>query len=120
MAQHPLFNRNVLTFIGFILCFFPLFLQAKGSIYLEDNKTKTASKNRPDLPVLAPLSIVPFLVTNKDTLLKGSSLDSRVAVWDRLETVGMNFKHSPSDPNSLADLDAILIPNPQAPQLCIF
>lgn len=41
---------------------------------------------------LAPLALIPHIEQNLDKLKEGATLSIRIAVWDRLETVGMDLQ----------------------------
>ena len=77
-------------------------LQMEGSIEVKDKtlyfqKTSSGgkikeSKETKEDPLVLNVNLVAFLKKNWARLEKGESLETRYAVWDRLETVGFSFK----------------------------
>ncbi|MCX7674260.1 MAG: hypothetical protein N2Z70_00330 [Bdellovibrionaceae bacterium] len=57
----------------------------------EKGHTKTAREKTEGL-TLAPLALVPFMESQLEKLRKGETLEFRIAVWDRMESVGMRLK----------------------------
>jgi|GEM_PF-2517600 hypothetical protein len=58
-----------------------------------DEKGVTKSSHeKPAGMTLAPLALVPFIESQLENLRKGETLEFRIAVWDRMESVGMRLK----------------------------
>lgn len=54
------------------------------------NKSKNATEvAKPS--TMAPLALIKFIENNMEQLKKGATIPLRIAVWDRLETVGMEL-----------------------------
>ena len=66
-----------------------------GQIYFSrtnsGEKEKTASEKLKQ-PLLVPAAFAHFVKTHWESLAKGEALEFRFAVWQRLETVGFQFK----------------------------
>lgn len=56
----------------------------------DGDKTKSNTETRKGI-VLAPLSLVPYIESEIQRLKNKETLEVRIAVWDRLETVGMEL-----------------------------
>lgn len=56
----------------------------------DGNKIKSNTETRKGV-VLAPLSLVPYIESEIQKLKQNATLEVRIAVWDRLETVGMEL-----------------------------
>lgn len=56
----------------------------------ENGKKKSATEQNKGV-VLPPLAIVKYIETNLDSLKAKKTLPIRIAVWDRLDTVGMDL-----------------------------
>lgn len=71
----------------------------------EKGHTKS-SQEKLDGIILAPLALVPFIENQLDKMRKGVTVEFRIAVWDRMESVGMRLKmqKSPSSQDATMTL----------------